>query len=355
MVEATSINTTNAMNMTEFWFKLVDMTKSDTAVFSLGGISISEKQIFWIVVIVVIILLLLLLRNAVRWVFGVSDKPKPEKTAPNTKEVQAKPAVAPTATNTAATPTLTTAVPTPSTPPANTATAQELLTDTSDRKRSLNDFVTPDSIHADVVKQTLTNDFPYQTLKPDASKIGQEQTQPVTVVPATPTVQEAVVAPVVTAVTAVPAVPITAPTTVVPETPKVVTPSFPKTKPISTLPPLGQSSAASITPPATTTTTTTVTSTVAPPKPEVVVPVPTTPLATAAPILPPIVATPADPSITTPTQVVPPTPPVPSTASSVLPPLPVKVPDSPMVVGVADEKAQPVKTTTFNPTDPIIP
>jgi len=352
MVEATSINTTNAMNMTEFWFKLVDMTKSDTAVFSLGGISISEKQIFWIVVIVVIILLLLLLRNAVRWVFGVSDKPKPEKTAPNTKEVQAKPAVAPTATNTAATPTLTTAVPTPSTPPANTATAQELLTDTSDRKRSLNDFVTPDSIHADVVKQTLTNDFPYQTLKPDASKIGQEQTQPVTVVPATPTVQEAVVAPVVTAV---PAVPITATTTVVPETPKVVTPSFPKTKPISTLPPLGQSSAASITPPATTTTTTTVTSTVAPPKPEVVVPVPTTPLATAAPILPPIVATPADPSITTPTQVVPPTPPVPSTASSVLPPLPVKVPDSPMVVGVADEKAQPVKTTTFNPTDPIIP
>ncbi|PIY17479.1 hypothetical protein CO112_03800 [Candidatus Dojkabacteria bacterium CG_4_9_14_3_um_filter_150_Dojkabacteria_WS6_41_13] len=340
------------MNMTEFWFKFVDMTKSDTAVFSLGGISISEKQIFWIVVIVVIILLLLLLRNAVRWVFGVSDKPKPEKTAPNTKEVQAKPAVAPTATNTAATPTLTTAVPTPSTPPANTATAQELLTDTSDRKRSLNDFVTPDSIHADVVKQTLTNDFPYQTLKPDASKIGQEQTQPVTVVPATPTVQEAVVAPVVTAV---PAVPITAPTTVVPETPKVVTPSFPKTKPISTLPPLGQSSAASITPPATTTTTTTVTSTVAPPKPEVVVPVPTTPLATAAPILPPIVATPADPSITTPTQVVPPTPPVPSTASSVLPPLPVKVPDSPMVVGVADEKAQPVKTTTFNPTDPIIP
>jgi hypothetical protein len=64
-----SINTATSMNMTEFWYKLIDMAKSDTKIVSLGGLSLTEKQLLWLIGLIALVVLVLLLRSSILWIF----------------------------------------------------------------------------------------------------------------------------------------------------------------------------------------------------------------------------------------------------------------------------------------------
>lgn len=328
------------MTPTEFWFKLVDMTQSNAPTFTVLGRSITEKQLIWIIGLSALVVILILVRWAIMWVMGGgAPKPVVDKNATT-------PAVTPEVKATTAG-----AAPVQGTP-------QELLSDTSDRKRSLHDYVTPDTIHADVMKQTLNNDFPYQTMKPDPTKISASPTEtatPVVAMPLTPTPIITAAQPqtvTTTVLTPPPVTPITAqPTTSsMFGTPAPILPPLPSTNTTTQVNPT--SPMANTTPiapqmpaqPPTLTNAPPITTTVT--KLPVIQPIPTavTPVNSSAPqVQPPIAA-------------VPPTPTTPTVTNSGLPPLPQKEPRATMVVGVADETV-PAATTgkRFSPTDPILP
>lgn len=169
------------MSATDFWYEFTDLLKSGEAVFSIGSFGITGSMLLWVVGITFAILLVFGLRAGYKWITG-ADLKKGEQQVANTEiappvEQQASPLPLNNATTTAQTD----ASNETAKSPVASASPQELLTDTSGRKRSLHDFVTPDAIHTDVVKQTLNNDFPYETLKPNPVSIGvPEATTPAT-------------------------------------------------------------------------------------------------------------------------------------------------------------------------------
>ncbi|MFZ6022711.1 MAG: hypothetical protein ACOYT9_04595 [Patescibacteria group bacterium] len=368
------------MNPTDFWFKLVDMTQSDKAVVSLGGRDITEKQVIWIIGLSLLLVFLVLLRWAIMWVLG-GPAPKTAKETEKKVETPIDPNVAATAPQ----PTIpTTPAPSTTTPPAPTPVAntqtpapttsqtgspQDLLADTSDRKRTLHDYVTPDTIHTEVMKQTLNNDYPYQTLKPDPAKIVAQVAAPTAQTPTAPdtTVQAAatpapvqpntttsavseVIAPVVAEVTPI----TTAPAPPTPEStmpaplPEVVTVPSVASAPVSAQPPVDM--------PATSSNTEQMQQQVAvepvtPSQPTNATTLPPLPQAQ-APIATPT-AVPPQPAVTT---VAPPQ--LQDTAKqtpTVLPPLPPSEPKATMIVGVADTTGTPAVSKVFNPTDPALP
>ncbi len=304
--------------MTEFWYKLVDMTKSDAAIVSLGGVSISEKQLLWTVGVVLLIISILLLRGAIRWIFVPAVTP----TAKEDKTTKLPETITAAKTDSAST-TQTSDKPVPSASVANDS-PQSLLTDTSEKKRSMQDYVTPDSIAADVAKKPLTNDYPYQTLKPDPTKISA-----VSNTTAPNTAQTTQPLPAVTVPAIIPQQPVVVPTQLNVE-PTPTQPTTTALSPQSIDQPLDSSPVDSI-------------------QPEVVVPTaPDEP----PKMTPPVAQTPSpqfsaalqDSASTLSHQ-----------PSTILPPLPTKEPTSHMVVGIADDTAQPIKKSTFNPVDPVIP
>lgn len=334
------------MNMTEFWYKLVDMAKSDAKIVSLGGISLTEKQLLWLIGIFTLIILILLLRSATLWIFRPATAPKGqskvnEPVAENRKVDEVPTAIASASKESAP---AETAEPKTVTPHE---TPQTLLTDTSDKKRSMHDYVTPDSVSADVAKKSLTNDYPYETLKPDPTKVGQ-----IPVVPPTTSID----APQVKA-------PVTEPTPAVAETvatstvQPIASPTVsPVTiqEPIAATQPIPIAEIAKPVQEAKTESLVVKPANVATPEPSVsmpelelpVVPVAAKPVEPTETVIVPSVTT-ANTSISATTTVTP--------STTILPPLPPKEPTSHMVVGVADESAQPIKRTTFNPADPVLP
>lgn len=145
------------MDFTQLWYQLVDMSKSDQVFANIAGFSVSESQVVWIAGAILGVIAIFFIRGMVSWVLGPSGKkagsstvvlpPKADKELPPLPQTP-------------------TAIKTEETKTANSPS--DLLADTSEnRRRSLYDYVTPDTIHADVMKQTVNNDYPYQTLKPD--------------------------------------------------------------------------------------------------------------------------------------------------------------------------------------------
>jgi len=293
------------MNMTEFWFKLVDMTKSDAPVFSLGGRALTEKQLLWVIALVILIIVVLLLRSAILWIFNPTPSKKEvmkvtETPVDTTKTEQAS--VSQTVEKESVTATAATPNPLVNSEKVEQTTPQgspaDLLADTSDKKRSMQDYVTPDAVTSEVIKQPITNDYPYQTLKPDPTKVGAATT------PAQPEPAKEVVIEIPVVASAEP--PVIA----------AETPAQPIASPVSS------------------------------PTPQPAPADPTT-VTTVLPGISEEPAIPTNPGTTSPTST--------TSTSTVLPPLPEKEPVSHMVVGVADEKSEPIKKTTFNPVDPIIP
>lgn len=125
----------------ELWKQIVNMVSSKAPLFVVSGVAITEQQFLLFIGIIVLILFIFLIRNVLllktlkREVIKTDDQP--DTTEEKEKE---KP-------------------------------DENLLKDTSEKRRTLYDFVLPDTIHTDVVKQTLNNDYPYLTLKPDSAKI----------------------------------------------------------------------------------------------------------------------------------------------------------------------------------------
>jgi len=306
------------MNMTEFWFKLVDMTKSDTPVFSIAGRALTEKQLLWIIGLVVLIIIVLLLRAAILWIFNAPSKVPADNTKQSSSSKVEQPAQpagnTPTTVETSHSNEQANAT---KKPDSSQETPQSLLADTSEKKRSMQDYVTPDSIAVDVAKKSLTNDYPYQTLKPDPAMIGQVQA---TAVPPE-TKPKLPIEPQPTTMTV-------EPTIVEAEIAKEATTNGTQQQVNAESPPAVQSSALP------TTAETTAQATTAP---SLVTPINsnTAPVTTAPPSLQPVEQ--------------------PKPVNSTLPPLPPQEPNSHMVVGVADESGQAIKKTTFNPADPVIP
>lgn len=338
------------MNMTEFWYKLVDMAKSDTKIVSLGGLSLTEKQLLWLIGLIALVVLVLLLRSSILWIF------RPTKASvPVAEKKSVESAVTATVS---ANKEATLIENTEQKPAPLQETPQTLLTDTSEKKHSMQDYVTPDSVSADVAKKTLTNDYPYQTLKPDPAKVGQEPiapTEPSVVTPQIPRAEQQLAQTVATVVAENTST-ITAPQTATTPEPVVVQPVEHKEQAIAA--PFLQSEGTGK------------------PLENVVVPTPVTEQAPVATPAPTVTAPKPDPLEvliqSTPVQkaelpeIVMPAPievPVPAAAtptavtqnSTILPPLPQKEPTSHMVVGVADETARPIKKTMFNPSDPVLP
>ncbi|MCC7303807.1 hypothetical protein IT418_00085 [bacterium] len=342
------------MNTTDFWYKLVDMTKSGAPLFSIGGIELSEKHFLWIIGIVLLIILVLIVRGVIMWVLG-SDLAVRSITQQSSIATKTTPTTNPTTTNVTApspTPATVSQVTASNEPPKKndeiSQSPQELLADHSNRKRSLNDFVTPDAIHSEVLKQTLNNDFPYQTMKPAPTKVGAAPATTSTVAPPASTTTFGT--PATTTLPPIGDTPIVKPVAKPTVTP-ITQPAPAEVKPVAevVLPPLpsavepkpaAQRDAPSVVPAVT---------------PEVK---PTTPVESTIPE--PVVTTPpaATPAVETappvPAPVVPPTP---ETKTPVgLPPLPQSEPRATMVVGVADAPAaEAVTAKQYNPTDPVIP
>jgi hypothetical protein len=146
------------MDLTTLWYQIADMSKSSKTFATVLGYHLTEQQVIIIAGVVVVLLLLEIFRAIAGWIVGGTVK--------TAVLIQAPPIAT---TNPAA-------VDQTKKEPAEeqekiAKSAEELLTDTSERRRTLHDFVTPDSIHADVLKQTLNNDYPYVTLKPNPTFI----------------------------------------------------------------------------------------------------------------------------------------------------------------------------------------
>jgi hypothetical protein len=142
------------MDFTVFWYQIVDMSKSNNAFATVLGFTVTEKHIVWIVAVIIAFLLLLLLKAITSWIVGGTAKQIALQQLPKESLVDIQPTSGIKPTNKGI-------------KSEKQETSEQLLTDTSERRRTLHDFITPDSIHADVLKQTLNNDYPYISLKPN--------------------------------------------------------------------------------------------------------------------------------------------------------------------------------------------
>jgi hypothetical protein len=194
------------MDFAKTWEQLTAMTTSDAVFATVAGYSITEKQVIWVGIALTIVVGGTLLKTILSWILGLFSNKKPDiiiikeetrikessTTAPasvDTKKVEEK------EDETASSP-------------------HEILADTSEKRRTLYDYVTPDTIHADIMKETMNSDYPYGTLKPPGTS---SATTPVTGVAApnaavtTNSVMPTVVPPV-TEPTPIPAAAIQQPT-----------------------------------------------------------------------------------------------------------------------------------------------
>ncbi len=311
------------------------MLQSDAPMFTIGTFVVTERiaAIAGIIsAILTLISLIQIIINVFRWIFS-----------PKEDRVEMRPTIiekSPTQSTTQ--------------PVTNDKTAQALqkneqdsITDSSEKKRSLYDYVTPDSIHAEVLKQTLNNDYPYQVLRP-GTFLQQPKQEPVVE-------QEAPLTSVEFAQTTIPVIqPQAAPTSTMP--PEIAVPATPA----STVPPQPIEVPVNEIVPA-----------VAPPVPVTPVPI-IAEVATPVPVVTPAQVTPATPS---PTVLVTPEPAkvtesIPPHQVQNIDPAPIEAKSIPLevVTPVATQPTQELKpqqqvpyqqqatvTATYSPTDPILP
>lgn len=151
------------MDFASLWEQLQAMLQSDAPMFTIGSYVITERiaAIAGIISgILTIFSIIQIFLSIARWAFG-----------PKEAQAEMLPTMLPTSPSATK----------EESELAQMAKAKQIaedpnsIVDTSDKKRSLYDYVTPDSIHAEVLKQTLNNDYPYQVLRPGTMLPNQPQ------------------------------------------------------------------------------------------------------------------------------------------------------------------------------------
>lgn len=155
------------MELSTLLEKIQLMAQSNVPVFSVAGITITEQQVIYLAVIILALALLLLLQTLLRPIVeqlsrGLRISRQEKKIA---REIAADEEVSVVKIDSKSA-------------ESQTKNDETSLVDTSDRKRSLYDFVTPDTIHTEVLKQTLNNDYPYPELIPKQTEQSTATTSP---------------------------------------------------------------------------------------------------------------------------------------------------------------------------------